>query len=488
MKKIFKYLMTTTIALSAFSCSDDDLNQSPKGDLIYDFYFQSPDDFESAIRGVYLSFFTDGFYSSEGGIIKTGDILADNVIFNPNGRGTGFIGSNWIYDSGSGAPTSIYSAAYQMIYRSNSILANIDNLEDADFPNKAQIKAEALAMRGIAHFEAARNYVKIPTQGTDANSYVGIPYVTEFDPSLEPAREATVADVYAKIFEDLEAALPDIPTTSETKFRLNQTSFKGILSRIYLFAGNYDKVIEYATPVVAAVAPAPSSSLKNLWRSNEDTGVLFQTIVGLSDPAIGINYSQGTGPGMVAEYTVDKAFYDLFNPSTEKDRMDASVGKNNSLNLYYVNKYMQSIVGFGFHHGRYLRVEEVILNLAEAQYLKHQEGAALTTLNILRDARYSSYTGGESGDALFNAIQLERRKELCFEGDRWFTLKRLQGVPNIPAVYHQGVQRSGNGEHADGSGTPPVNLNLGPDAREWQFPITQSHMIRNPNMTQTPGY
>ncbi|MGB3454362.1 MAG: RagB/SusD family nutrient uptake outer membrane protein [Moheibacter sp.] len=489
MKKIFKYLMTAALAFGFVSCDSDDLEQLPPGSAIYEFYFQSPEEFESAIRGAYMSFFSSGFYTAEGGIVKIGDVLADNVVFNPGGRGTSFIGHNWLYDSGSGAPTGIYSGAFQMITRVNAILANIDNLEDADFPNKAQIKAEALALRGIAHFEVARHYVKIPTQGADANSYVGIPYVTEFDPYQEPARLATVADVYAKIFEDLEAALPDIPASSENIFRLNQNSYKGILSRIYLYAGNYDKVIEYATPVVAAVAPAPSASLKNLWRSNDQSGVLFSTLVDLSDPVIGINYSQGTGPTMVVEYSVDKAFYDLFNPSTEKDRMDATIGKNNSLNLYFVNKYMQSIIGFGSHYGRYMRVEEVILNLAEAQYLKHQEGAALTTLNKLRDARYSSYSGGESGDALFDAIQLERRKELAFEtGDRWFTLKRLQGVPNIPAVYHQGVQRSGNGEHADGSGTPPVNLNLAPDAREWQFPITQSHMIRNPNMTQTPGY
>lgn len=488
MKKIFKYFLTATLAFAFIGCESDELEQLPPGDAIYEYYFLSPEEFESAIRGAYMSFFTSGFFSDEAGIIKTGDILADNVIFNPGGRGTGFIGANWLYDSGTGAPTQIYSAAYQMIYRCNAILANIDNLDDADFPNKAQIRAEALALRGIAHFEAARNYIKIPTQGSDANSFVGIPYVTEFDPYLEPAREASVAVVYDKIIADLEAALPDIPTTSENKFRLNQNSFKGILSRIYLFAGNYDKVIEYATPVVAAVQPAPSASLKNYWRSNDDTGVLLQTIAEVGDPVIGINYSQGTGPTMVAEYTVDKAFHDLFDPVTEKDRYEASIGKNNSLNIYFVNKYMQSIIGFGLHHGRYLRVEEVILNLAEAQYLNEQPGAALTTLNILRDARYTSYAGGESGDALFDAIQLERRKELCFEGDRWFTLKRLQGVPDIPAVYSQGVQRSGNGEMADGTGTLPVNLNLAPGAREWQFPITQSHMIRNPNMTQTPGY
>lgn len=481
--------MTAAIAFNIVGCEKEDLVLLPPGAAIYEMYFQSPEEFEASIRGAYMYFFSSGFYTAEGGIVKIGDVMADNLVFNPGGRGTSYIGSNWLYDSGTGAPTGIYSGAYGMITQCNAILANIDNLDDADFPNKAQIKAEALALRAIAHFEVARHYVKIPTQGADANSFVGIPYVTIFDPYQEPAREATVAEVYDKIFADLQDAFPNIPTTSENLFRLNQNSFKGIMSRIYLYAGKYDKVIEYASPVVAAVQPCKSADLKNLWRSNDDSGVLFQTTVVLTDPVIGINYSQGTGPTQVVEYAVDKAFFDLFDGTKEKDRLDASIKLNSSLNMYFVNKYMQSAIGFGSHRGRYMRVEEVILNLAEAQYLTHDEAGALATLDKLRNVRYTSYTGGETGDALFNAIQLERRKELCFEtGDRWFTLKRLQGVPGIPEVYHQGVVRSGNGEHADGSGTLPFKLNLAPDAREWQFPITQSHMIRNPNMTQTPGY
>lgn len=490
MKKFFKYLFVTSLAITFISCEDEDLEQLPPGDAIYEYYFQSPAEFESAIRGVYMSFFSSGFYTDYAGIVGVGDILADNVITNPSGRGTLVFGYNWQYDSGYGAPTGIYSGAYQMITRANSILANIDNIDDADFPDKARIRAEALALRGFAHFEVAKNYVKIPTQSADANSFVGIPYVTEYDPYLEPAREASVADVYTKIIADLEEALPNIPASAESKFRLNQNSMKGLMSRVYLFNGQYDKVIQYATPVVAAVAPAPKASLKNLWRSNADDGVLFEVLASASNVAIGINYSQGTGPTMVVEYAVDKAFFELFDGVTEKERLEASVRLNTAINMYTVNKYMQSAISFGIHNGRYLRVEEVILNLAEAQYLDPNtpQSAALTTLNILRDARYSTYAGGETGDALFDAIQLERRKELCFEGDRWYTLKRLQNVAGIPSHHTQGVVRSGNGQLADGSGTTPLKLTLAPGAREWQFPVTQTHLIRNSNMTQTPDY
>ncbi|MBW8245305.1 RagB/SusD family nutrient uptake outer membrane protein, partial [Muricauda oceani] len=96
-----------------------------------------------------------------------------------------------------------------------------------------------------------------------------------------------------------------------------------------------------------------------------------------------------------------------------------------------------------------LRAAEVLLNKAEAQF-EIDPAAALTTLNILRDARYTSYTGGETGQALEDAIQYERRVELSFEGHRFFDLKRRG----------EAVQRSNNGDLADGSGTPPEILTL----------------------------
>lgn len=491
MKKILRYFVLSSLGLFTIGCTDEDIFQPNPSGTVYENYYSSPAEFEAAITGVYFTFYESGFYSAENGIIKVGDVLSDNVIQNPNGRRTMTTGHNWQYDSGFGAPSAIYSSAYLMIARANAILDNIDNLEDDDFPAKEQIRSEALALRAIAHFEVAKNYIKIPTQSADANSFVGIPYVDVYDPFIEPARLATVADVYDRIIGDLETALPNIPATSINNFRLNRNSMRGIMSRVYLFNGDYDKVIEMAQPVVNAVNPAPKASLQNLWRSVSSEGVLFETLVDNTSPAIGINYSQDQGSNLKAEYTVDKAFVDLFNSSTESERLNASIQRVNTItsgDIFAVRKYIQSAILTGVHRGRYLRVEEVILNLAEAQYLSGDQANALNTLNKLRDARYSSYTGGESGDDLFNAIQLERRKELAFEGDRFFTLKRLQGVAGIPSIHTQGVVRSGNGHLADGTGIPPINLILAPGAREWQFPLTQTHLIRNQNMTQTPGY
>lgn len=65
------------------------------------------------------------------------------------------------------------------------------------------------------------------------------------------------------------------------------------------------------------------------------------------------------------------------------------------------------------------------LTLAEALTELNDDPNALKTLNYLRSNRYVNFTSpNETGTALKNAIALERRLELSFEGDRFFELKR----------------------------------------------------------------
>lgn len=501
MNKYFKYLGISILTLFFTGCTDDDIQNDDPGNAVFDLYFYSLEEVESAVNGVYQTFFDPGLYSSEGGIIIVGDGLSDNVVQNPGGRGTFNAGYNWLYNSGTGSPTGIYSTGYKMASRANAIINNSDKflidslLTPAEVQTKKQLLAEAYALRAIGHFEVARGFAKIPTQSSDANSSTGIAYVEIFDPLAQPSRLATVAEVYNKIIDDLLIAYTNIPTTSSSSFRLNKNGVAAMLAKVYLYMGRYDKVIEYGAPVANSVNVCASGDIANFWRSNLPTGAggaILETHVIQSTtfpPIIGVNYSQGANSALKAEFVADKAFYDLFSADDKRRTPYFKIVTPTGLEpIISVNKYVSSAFGEGMQRGRYIRVEDVLLNVAEAQYLSGDQAGALISLNKLRDERYTSYTGGESGDALFNAIQLERRKEFAFEGDRFYTVKRLLGVPGIPVQYSQGMVRSGNGHNADGSGVPPAYLTLLPSAREWQFPLGNSVLIYNPNMTQTPGY
>lgn len=488
--KRFKILAFIAIAaLGLNSCSEDDLLQESYGDATIDNYFNNNDEFTAAILGAYNGMKGTGFYSGDGsaeGIIILGDLLSENLISSFDGRGSNRDTHNFFYDGGR-VPNYAYGTMYTIISRANLILANTYKIEDEAFKN--QIEAEALALRGIAHFELAKLYLKIPTQSADANSSIGIAYVTEFDQYAMPSRLSTVQETYTMIMKDLEdaLALEGLPSGVQTD-RLSQVALRAMIGRVALYMGDYPKAVTNLTPVVNAVDPTAAADIQGYWRCQNSNGSLFEIPMrsGGTDPQIANNYSQGaSNSNIVIEYSVDRAFRDLYDDANEPQRVAAffKVFKNQ----YVCWKYAVVATGYSAF-GRYLRVEEAILNLAEAQYLSNNHSGALTTLNILRDERYNSYAGGETGDALFNAIQLERRKELAFEGDRFFTLKRLLGVPGIPSQYAQGVVRSGNGYLADGTGAPSATQTLDPNSHKWQMPIPINDLIYNPNMTQTPGY
>ncbi len=93
--------------------------------------------------------------------------------------------------------------------------------------------------------------------------------------------------------------------------------------------------------------------------------------------------------------------------------------------------------------------------------------------------RDSSITYTDVGQALINDVIQERRKELAFEGDRFFDLNRL----GLPIIREQNVGALPAG---------PNNVNLiipYPDNRR-VAPIPYAEIQANPNIAsqQNPGY
>ncbi len=128
---------------------------------------------------------------------------------------------------------------------------------------------------------------------------------------------------------------------------------------------------------------------------------------------------------------------------------------------------------------KYLRTAEVYLNVAESAYKTGDVALANSLLNTLKAQRYTEYSPVNlTGIALWNEIMLQRRLELTFENDRFYTLKRL-GL---------GLQRSGEGANFDGTGIAAVTQTISASDYRWQWPIPQSSINKDPGLPQTPGY
>lgn len=478
--KNIKNIILSIFILGAFSSCEKNLDQLPFDEFATENAFKTAQDFENGIRGVYLELTAGGFYGSSdaGSMLSAPDVMSDNTTLSQYGRLTKRTLHNFQYGPNSTMRTT-YQNAYSLIYRANQILFYVDGFEGE---NKDNITGEAKALRALAHFNLVALYGKIPTQSGDANASLGVAYVTEADPNTEPSR-LNIQETYNLILEDLLEAKVKINTTNPAG-RLNRDGVNLLLSRVYLYMGDWQKSIDAANAVAAQVAGR--DDVVGVWEDTSRSGLIFY--IPNEDPIlgnnIGVTWSQGGVTSLIPEYVASfelNALYDIGN-DIRRDAyiFDGSVTSGGiTTNFNGIKKLFARPGGQpGEVDYKILRAAEAYLNKAEAYYRSGNEGAARQALDVVRSRRYLDPPSGENGDALWNAIKLERRLEFAMEYQRFFDLKR----------WGEAIQRTNAGDVADGTGTPSDVLNLPVGSNKFQLPIAQESLDANPNLQQNPGY
>ena len=122
-----------------------------------------------------------------------------------------------------------------------------------------------------------------------------------------------------------------------------------------------------------------------------------------------------------------------------------------------------------------IRSSEILLARAEAYAELNNLTAANADLNTLRSNRITGYIHIPVLDRnqLITDILQERYKELCYEGQRYFDLKRR----SLPI----------NRDLADAGGQATIQTLL-PTNPKYILPIPQQETFANPNMQQNAGY
>lgn len=476
MKKIIlKISVFALIIIGATSC-ESKLDQTPFDAFGNENAYVSAADFENAIRGAYSGFTAGSMYggSDGGGMIDAGDVLADNVTFAQEGRGTRSTLHNWRYVAADGPLSNTYAQTYVIANRANLILENIVSFEG---DSKENIIAEAKAIRAFAHLNSAIFFGKIPTQSGDANNSLGIAYVTEADANALPERES-VGAVYNQIAADLTDALAGINETNPVG-RLNKEAVATLLSRVYLYMGKNDLAVNAANMV--STKPASRDNVVGVWKDANQDGLLFYipNEIGTLGIGVGVAYSQGSLTNLTPEYVVDYDFYTKFSEEDIRKEAYTAPGKKGTNEFNAIVKWFGRDGAFdGLVDLKILRAAEAYLNKAEAYYRLGNETEARNALDEVRSRRYTTFAGGETGQALLDAIMLERRLEFAFEGHRFLDLKR----------WGLGVHRDGFGDLRDGTGVPSDAQTLSAGSNKFQLPIAQTIIDVNPNIEQNPGY
>jgi len=249
MKNILYKLTFVLLFAGLLSSCEKNLDQLPFDEFATDNAFITAQDYENAIRGAYSALTRGGLYGSSdaGSMLSAPDVLADNVTLAQKGRGTKRVLHDYEYNANS-TLLGTYQDAYVLIFRANQILFYAENFEGE---SKANIVAEAKALRALAHFNLVSFFGKIPTQSADAGSSLGVAYVTEASADIEPAR-MTVSETYNLIVADLIDAQANI-NPSNDEGRMGESAVNVLLSRVYLYMGSMANAINAANAVSGSV-------------------------------------------------------------------------------------------------------------------------------------------------------------------------------------------------------------------------------------------
>ncbi|WP_243235355.1 RagB/SusD family nutrient uptake outer membrane protein [Flavobacterium pectinovorum] len=485
--KQFKFLTLLAMLFLFQSCSDF-LEQEPGTQTSIDEQLETKKGVLQALNGMYgdIRDIVNGqaylVYSDiQGGNLK----LTPSLIGNQKGgfRIHSDITNFYSFDDSADKSnfSAFYGYAYEAINEANLILEFTDALTDATESEKNQIKAEALTARAYVHFLLNQLYSQNYSYTNDA-SHPGIVYNTKsVKNGLQyPSRE-TAANTYNYIINDIKKAL-DLYSNSTllngpAYSYFNKTNAKALLSRVYLSKNDWNNAYETANDVItnSGINLISSDNLIAQWAQPDlpVSEILLEFSISRTTEGVASNslsaYFGYTSSTAYSDYVASEDLINLYETSDIRKQLFLVEPLQTLVNLqlvdrnYYFTKKFQGNPGYVA-----FRMSEQYLIRAEAALKLNNTVQAKTDINTIRErANASLLTDSEN---LEDAIFLERRKELCFEGHLFFDTTRN----------HKNISRN--------DGCQSLNCSMNYPSLKFVLPIPRNNTNINANLKQNESY
>ncbi len=445
--KHFKILF---LGLLLASC-DNFLDIPSKTALSTDVYYQSQEDFEHGLNGVY-SILRD-LYSGSDGAWAMGELRSDNTTyaFNPNDRGTisaEFV-KNFLDDANNSVSYHKYADDYSIISNANYLLENIDNVA-FDQQAKNNIKGQTLFLRAFAYFDLVQYFGQVPMHLTP---------VKKLGDATQPL--ASVDEVYEQVMADAKQAIELLPEkAAQESGRVSAGTARMLLGNVYInlkrwaeaeqvlkAISGYRLLDNYADVFDPANKNHDESLFEVQFKEGNDGYASNFFYVFLAQPITAEEASAVTGIPEVARivegYNIPTP--DIINAYEDGDvRKDASVGMlvAHGEPYPYIKKYCHThaVTGITNDNWPVYRYAETLLYIAEALNEQGKAAEALTYLNQVRNRAGLPASTAASQSEVREAILKERRVELAFENKRWLDLVHSGQVESVMKAYGERVK------------------------------------------------
>ncbi len=462
MKHINKYIVLLIVIIAISGCDQDEfLTAEYYNGVVDQTFLTAPSHAKPAVTGVYDVLSYKGLNWDR---MILGSSGADDIV-EQHGD------SNWASliaideyrwtAQEYGDPKHIWKhwqANYAGIQRANMVLEKLPKLEGLNNDLKNRYLAEVKALRAFYYYMVVTAHGDVPLLLKTGG------YEEAINITRNP--EAEVWDQIEKDLMEAQVDLPDSYDSDEDAGRVTKGMANALLAQVYLwkkdwakaessaskvinssanysleseYADLFNGVSEYSKEGVFTAMRATGSETQNIWSDYiDETNYiilwgLFQSWSWFYQPDPDFvrnnDYIDATDV-RIDTMTVDarNETYDINNDGVQQDIAIISDVAINHMKWVPVNVDLTQGVWTGetgYVDQILIRLSEVYLDYAEALVQQGRAAEALTYINMIRNRAHASDITTTSKEELLAIILMERKVEFCFEGKRFFDLKRV---------------------------------------------------------------
>jgi starch-binding outer membrane protein, SusD/RagB family len=432
----------------------------PASQLVSSSVFENDATANAAVAGIYSQMMqSNGFISgTSGSILALTGLYSDELnLYTPIPDLNEFYSNKLIPSNGS-LYAGIWREAYQYIYEANAVIEGLQSGQ-VSASMKKQLTGESAFIRALCYYDLLRLFNDVP-----------LILHTDYQVNAHAVR-TPAAEVYLQIIADLLQAQANLGSdysfSNGERIRPNQGAATALLARVYLVTGDWTN------------AELQSASLLNngLYSLLPDLNQVFlansaEAIWQLAPVLPGYNTNEGSLfilTDIPYYYALSNSLLNAFETNDQRRTNWVDSLVQGAVVYYYPAKYKIRSGTPVTEYSMELRLAEQFLIRAEARTALNNLTGAADDLNTIRARAGLQATTASDSTSLMTAILHERQVEFFTEGHRWFDLQRSADLD---------LQMAGI--------SAEKGANWVPTAR-W-FPIPQSDIQTDPNLTQNPGY
>lgn len=488
LKNKIQIIISSIALIGATSGCTKFLNVMPVGQTTIPVLFSDMDGIRAAVPGAYSKMYD--YYSAHFYLYPelTGDLINPSLSSISEGQANIYNFSS-VPEEEAAPSAKIWSDIFESLANSNNALFYLPDLRQKYPQYVAELdvyNAELLFLRALAHFDLCRVYAQ-PYNYTSDASHLGVPVLKRTPGPDDVVARQSVKAVYEAIIDDLHTAkqiydrVGSIRKANERPYFASKDAVQALLSRVYLYMGDWDSTILHANEVIARNSLALGANYTNMFfsLSGPETETIFR-LNGL-DKGSGVfsfyNFRTQTGvvqPAGMPSNILIQAFSNESDVRKSELMQEIELGSN----FYYVTRKFdaeQIVTENNKQHVNpiVLRLSEVYLNRAEAYINKNLPSLAADDIKTIQARALnqdpSEIILPENDLSAMKAIVYEERiRELALEGHRLFDITRRK----------QDLVRD--------SGTTSAIKELKYPSDYFILPIPQRELDANPDMKPNP--